>query len=437
MSVKNSSPAPSPSEISPPAPAPALPPNPTYENPIQSPPDGGIEAWLQVFGAFLVFWNIWGLPMSFGAFQSFYVLQYLPNYSSSSISWIGTLQGALLIMLGVVSGPLYDLGYYHILLYAGSFLTVFGMMMLSISTQYYQVFLSQGVCVGVGCGLLYVPTMSLVGGSFKHRRAIAMSLMTSGTPLGGIIYTIIFSRLISQVGFPWTVRTIGFVSLATFAIALPALLARPAKVSGRARSLFDPTVFTDVPFLTFAGAQFFIFLGYMVPLFYIPTYAQIALKEDKSLALYLLIGCQAASLFGRLFAALPAHHFGVMLTWIICCGASSILCFIWIATNTLSGFIVFSVLYGFFGGALIALPPSIFPMLCPDPGTLGSRMGLSWTTSALSLLIGSPVAGAIIDLQTVNFLGVQAWSGATEMVGMALLLPLWVMLSRSQGRVFI
>jgi MFS family permease len=87
-------------------------------------------------------------------------------------------------MLGIGSGPLYDLGYYHILLYAGAFLTVFGLMMLSISTQYYQVFLAQGVCVGVGCGLLYVPTMSLVGGSFKRRRAVAMSVVTSGTALG-------------------------------------------------------------------------------------------------------------------------------------------------------------------------------------------------------------------------------------------------------------
>lgn len=125
-----------------------------------------------------------GLPMSFGAFQSFYVTQYLPNHSSSSISWIGTLQAALLIMLGLVSGPLYDLGYYRMLLCAGAFITVLGMMLLSISTQYYQVFLSQGLCVGVGCGLLYVPTMSLVGGLFSQRRAIAMSLMTSGIALG-------------------------------------------------------------------------------------------------------------------------------------------------------------------------------------------------------------------------------------------------------------
>jgi MFS family permease len=125
-----------------------------------------------------------GLPNSFGAFQSFYSLQYLPHSSSSTISWIGTLQGALLIFLGLVSGPLTDLGYYRALLYAGSLLTVVGLMTLSLSTQYYQVFLSQGVCVGLGCGLLYVPTLSLVGDTFKARRATAMALVTSGIALG-------------------------------------------------------------------------------------------------------------------------------------------------------------------------------------------------------------------------------------------------------------
>ncbi|KAI1419988.1 MFS transporter, MCP family, solute carrier family 16, member 10 [Xylaria sp. FL1777] len=395
------------------------------------------KAWLQVLGGFLVFLNIWGLPNSFGAFQSFYALQYLPEYSSSSISWIGTLQGALLIFLGLVSGPLTDLGYYRVLLYAGSLLTVIGIMTLSLSTQYYQVFLSQGVCVGLGCGLLYVPTLSLIGDTFKARRATAMSLVTCGIALGGVIYTIVFVQLISKLGFPWTVRVIGFICLFAYILAIPALSVHSAKSSGRARTLFDPSVLRDMPFLCFALAQFFIFLGYLVPLFYIPTYAETVLKTSNSLALYLLVICQAASLLGRLTASVPAQRFGVMLVWVLCCVISSILCFAWIASDSLSAFIAFCVLYGYFSGALIALPPSIFPVLCPDPGTLGSRMGLSWTSSAISFLVGSPVAGALIDIQTANFIGLQVWSGVTLLVGALFLVALWIMLSRKQKRVLV
>lgn len=38
-----------------------LPSDPANDSPSQVPPDGGLEAWAQVFGAFFVFWNIWYL----------------------------------------------------------------------------------------------------------------------------------------------------------------------------------------------------------------------------------------------------------------------------------------------------------------------------------------------------------------------------------------
>ena len=397
-----------------------------------------------------------GLPNAFGAFQSFYALQYLTDYSSSAISWIGTLQSALLILLGLISGPLPDLGYYCVLLYAGGLFTVLGMMLLSLSTQYYQIFLSQGVCVGIGCGLLYVPTLSLVGDTFKERRSTAMGIVTSGIALGsclqlyfhddlmlmpvrkgGVIYTIVFLQLIPKLGFPWTVRVIGFICLFTYILAIPALSVHSAKAPRGPRKILDSSVFRDAPFLYFAFAQFFIFLGYLVPLFYIPTYAETVLKTSNSLALYLLVASQAASLLGRLTASVPAQRFGVMPVWLFCCIISGVLCFTWIASDNLSAFIAFCVLYGYFSGALIALPPSIFPILCPDPGTLGSRIGLSWTSSAISLLIGSPIGGALIDTRTANFIGLQIWSGATLWVGAMFLIALWIMLSRKKQQILI
>jgi len=229
----------------------------------------------------------------------------------------------------------------------------------------------------------------------------------------------------------------GFICLFAYILAIPALSVHPAKTPERARTLFDPSVLRDVPFLCFALAQFFIFLGYLVPLFYIPTYAETVLKTDNAFSQYLLVICQAASLLGRLTASIPAQRFGVMLVWAFCCIISGVLCFTWIASDSLPAFIAFCVLYGYFSGALIALPPSIFPVLCPDPGTLGSRMGLSWTSSAISFLVGAPVAGALINIQTANFIGLQVWSGTTLLVGALFLGALWIMLARKQKRVLI
>ena len=82
------------------------------------------------------------------------------------------------------TGPLYDVGYYRILVVLGSALMVFSVMMLSLATKYYQVFLAQGVGLGLGSGMLFIPTLALVGASFSTYRALAMGVVTSGIAVG-------------------------------------------------------------------------------------------------------------------------------------------------------------------------------------------------------------------------------------------------------------
>jgi MFS family permease len=129
-----------------------------------------------------------GFTLTYGAFQAYYREVLLSSNSQSSISWIGTIQAWLLIFVGVLSGPLFDLGYFRSMLIVGNFLVVFGIMMLSLSTTYWQVFLSQGVCMGLGAGLLYIPSLALVGVWFDKKRALALGIVMSGIAVGGIIY---------------------------------------------------------------------------------------------------------------------------------------------------------------------------------------------------------------------------------------------------------
>lgn len=172
----------------------------TTESVIPPPPDGGLHAWLKVFGGFMIYVcidlpshnnnltnvqiNIWGFTLSYGAFQAYYKSDLLSSASPSAISWIGTVQAWLLIFFGVLSGPLFDLGYFRVMLIAGNFLVVFGIMMLSLSTQYWQVFLSQGICMGLGAGLLYIPSLALVGIWFDKKRAVALGIVMSGIAVG-------------------------------------------------------------------------------------------------------------------------------------------------------------------------------------------------------------------------------------------------------------
>lgn len=128
----------------------------------QPPPDGGITAWLQVLGSFLINLNNFGLANSFGVFQTYDETTILRQHSSSAISCIGTLQVSLILIIGVISGPLFDQGYFYPILVASSLMLTFSLMMLSLSTQYYQVMLTWGVLGGICTGLLYIPSVAMI-----------------------------------------------------------------------------------------------------------------------------------------------------------------------------------------------------------------------------------------------------------------------------------
>jgi predicted MFS family arabinose efflux permease len=290
------------------------------------------------------------LSFAFGSFQSFYALIYIPTSTASNIAWIGTVQSWLLIVGGLLSGPLFDLGYYQTMIFVGSFLGVFGMMMLSLADQYYAIFLSQGVCMGLGFGLLYVPSIALVSRTFTSRRAVALGVSTSGAPAGGIIYTVMFNQLISKVGFPWTVRLMGFVMLALFTAAAILLLVperNTQKITHTPRrSLIDLRAFKDLPFWSFTIANFFLYLGYITPFYYIPTYAQTKLGTTRSMGSNVLLISQASSIIGRVVLTLVAHRYGSMISWISCGILSGILCISWISADSLARFILYAAFYG-------------------------------------------------------------------------------------------
>lgn len=56
---------------------------------------------------------------------------------------------------GPVVGKIFDTYGPRWLMIVGSFLHVFGLMMASISTEYYQILLSQGVCSAIGAASIF------------------------------------------------------------------------------------------------------------------------------------------------------------------------------------------------------------------------------------------------------------------------------------------
>lgn len=378
-----------------------------------------------------------GFTLTFGAFQTYYQHNFLSSSSPSAISWIGTVQSWMLIIVGVLSGPLFDLGWFRPMLVAGNFLVVFGIFMLSLCKAYWQVFLAQGICMGLGAGLLYVPSLALIGLSFSKKRSLAQGITTSGIAVGGVAYIIAFDQITASNGFGWGVRTMGFIALGITILAFPMLMWRTDRLAKArtARKLYDLTAFKDPGFLIFTACSFTTFFGYIVPYFYIPTYAQDVLGISSSFALYILVMSIAASFFGRLFIGVVAQHLGAILTWFLVCLVSGIISLSWIAVETQAGLIVFSIFWGFCSGGLVTLPAAVFPRLCPDLKRLGTRTGMSWGISSFASLTGGPIAGALLKsdgTSSSDFLGPQLWCGCCLLVGACIICVLWLATKRKQ-----
>lgn len=87
--------------------------------------DGGVHAWLTVFGGWLVLISSFGYTNAFGVFQDYYTRQPNTSLSASQISWIGSTQLFFVIAMGFPAGRLVDQGYFRWCVVFGSLLYVF------------------------------------------------------------------------------------------------------------------------------------------------------------------------------------------------------------------------------------------------------------------------------------------------------------------------
>jgi MFS family permease len=88
---------------------------------------------------------------------------------------------------------------------------------------------------------------------------------------------------------------------------------------------------------------------------------------------------------------------------------TAILAFVWIRVHTVPGIIILTVLYGFFSGGFVSLPPVVMATMTPDVRNLGTRMGMVFAVTSIGLLIGTPIGGAILS-DTNQYIGVQLFT---------------------------
>ncbi|KAI6783654.1 Major Facilitator Superfamily [Emericellopsis cladophorae] len=396
------------------------------------PPDGGMQAWSQCIAGHFVISNSWGFINSFGVWQD-YLPTLLPERSDFEISFIGSLTVFLLFFLGTFTGRLADAGYFRPIFLLGSFFQLLGIFMTSLCTKYWHFMLAQGICIGIGNGLLFCPSLALVSTYFLKRRAVAIGLTAAGSVTGGLIFPIMARELLPRIGFPWTIRAIGLVQLASLAISNS--LAKPRIRPRKTGPIVELAAFRELEYTFYVTGAFCFFWGVYFAFYYLARFSRDGLEKDPfsfDSSLNLLLVMNGVGLTGRIIPNFLADRFGAVNIFIPICGVTSLLSFCWIAVDTQGALYAWAVLYGIFAGGIQSLFPVALSFLTTDLRKLGVRMGMGFTIVSFAVLTGPPIAGSIID-STGSYVGAQAFSGASLALGCFFLLCSKIVKMRKTG----
>ena len=118
--------------------------------------------------------------------------------------------------------------------------------------QFYQVFLTQGIGVGISLGFIFLPAVSIISHHFERKRALAMGIAASGSSCGGIVFPFLINKMIEKHGFPWATRIVAFVCLGLMCISLACMRTRPPPLRPQVEGQKPPsvlTIFKDLPYI--------------------------------------------------------------------------------------------------------------------------------------------------------------------------------------------
>ena len=229
-----------------------------------------------------------------------------------------------------------------------------------------------------------------------------------------------FLRLQPRIGFAWTCRTLGFISFAASILSLIGLNYAPKKTS-RPKKLLDLSAFREPVFVCLCCGGFLNFLAYWIPLFYLSTYALDGLGASRELSLYMAAILNAGSLLGRLLPSLIAPRTGAQPLAMMANICALIIVFCWTAVSSIAGFIVWAIAFGFFMGIIISSNPAAAAHPTVSPLHLyGTRFGIICVFAAIGSVIGTPIAGALVQQPHGSFLRAQLFAGFIMLGGACL-----------------
>ncbi|OZJ01604.1 hypothetical protein BZG36_05583, partial [Bifiguratus adelaidae] len=313
------------------------------------PPDGGY-GWAVVVGVFWVTFVVIGWSSSWGVLQLAFLKAFSGSVTLFQLAWVGSLGAAFIYVAGPVAGPLISKFGVRSVLMIGTFSMVLGVQLTSLVQTLWPLFFTVSLLAGVGSSLLFVTSMSIPARWFTKKQGLALGIAASGGGLGGTVFVEILTKLIDTVGLTWAIRIEGFIFLALLIGSIALIKPYVGGHDDPGGSPWDPSLFKNIHYDFLLLSAFIYAFAYLVPFFYLPSYAEAGglgtVNGAASVAVY-----SAANGIGRFALAAMGDHAGNFNMLIISNLLSGFMLLVaWNATQNVGALYTFAIIGGFFSG---------------------------------------------------------------------------------------
>ncbi|TFA99737.1 putative transporter MCH2 [Trichoderma ghanense] len=371
--------------------------------------DGGY-GWVIVAAVCLILAHSFGINSMFGVFLAFYLKSNTyPGATPLQFAFIGGLCFSVAFLVPPFAALLSRrLGVRISVIIGGSFISG-AYIAASFSKTIWQLILSQGVCYGIGMGICFIGTASIVPQYFTKNRSLAVGIATGGTGLGGLTYSLAANAMIQRLSVQWTFRIMAIICFVVITASALFLKDRNEKEKATAKAL-EWKLFKMLDFWLFLGWLWLSSLGYVVVVFSLSAYAQeVGFSAEQGSLVSAMFNLSTG--IGRPIIGLLCDRFGeIRITTIGTLISTLITFFIWIFGGKAYGGLLVYGLLGMFPSLLwatfVVVAAKVFGLKM-----MPAAISLSILTLALPYTFAEAIGLSLRKSGPNGFLDVQIFAG--------------------------
>ena len=127
-------------------------------------------------------------------------------------AWLGSLAFGATFLASPLSNVLCETYQPSLVSFVGSVMCIFGLLLSSFATKMSVLYLTYGLCFGIGASFTYFPTVIVLKKYFKRYLNLANGISASGSGLGTLALGPLIEHCLDNFGLRWTFRLFALIT---------------------------------------------------------------------------------------------------------------------------------------------------------------------------------------------------------------------------------